>query len=443
MENSEDSLVDSLDNDNEENEDENRVSFFNNNTNSNNKANVTLPVNTPKDDEVVNINIPIKEESKYTDYTQELLNNSSSNKAPQSSTSEEMINYGLYYKNFIRDPGIEGRKASRLLFLRSFNNWIKASLINKYTFQLNRNREDLSVLDLCCGRGGDLEKYFRCKVKIYVGSDLSEESLKNALDRIVKLKNEKFKDLQTKCFFIPEDLSHPENKLLKKIQENITFDMVSCQFAMHYHCESEARIRAFLVNVVSKLNNGGYFIGTIIDANVLVKRLRNRKYQGNAYINEPFTFGNEFYSVKFYQKRFPRSASQYGIKYGFYLEDSIDKRDELGNIKYVGEYLVIFEEFVKLCLEYDLHLVERKNFTEFYEENMENSYYRNLFRKMMHDIESANKEQQWEIIHLYQIFAFRKGVKKDDYKYRYTPVLRNNSIPFKDYNAVLVTDKFD
>ena len=100
-------------------------------------------------------------------------------------TKEEMIDAPTFYKNFIRDPGIEGRKASRVLFVRHFNNWIKAVLINKYTHLLGY---DLSVLDLGCGRGGDLIKFFQTKVKLYVGADISEESLKNAMERLKKLK---------------------------------------------------------------------------------------------------------------------------------------------------------------------------------------------------------------------------------------------------------------
>jgi mRNA (guanine-N7-)-methyltransferase len=348
-----------------------------------------------------------------------------------------MINYGLYYKQFVRDPGIEGRKASRLLFLRSFNNWIKSAMINKYTYFLGK---DLSVLDICCGRGGDLEKFFRSKVKLYIGSDLAEESLKNAMDRLTKLKNEKFKDVDCKCMFITEDVSEPNNHLLKKIPQEIYFDLVSCQFAMHYHFESEVRLRAFLKNVTTRLNKGGYFIGTIIDSNVLVKRLRNRKYPENKYINEKLTFGNDFYSVKFGQKRFPKDQV-FGIKYGFYLEDSLDKKGEDGGIKYIEEYLVMFDVFVKICEEYDLYLVERANFTEFYEKTIKVDYYYKLFKKMIKDLDNPTRDKQWEIIQLYQAFVMRKG-KVDKY-YRYVPVLKANKINLKDYNPVLITQNFE
>jgi mRNA (guanine-N7-)-methyltransferase len=348
-----------------------------------------------------------------------------------------MINYGLYYKQFVRDPGIEGRKASRLLFLRSFNNWVKSVLINKYTYQLGR---DLSVLDICCGRGGDLEKFFRSKVKLYVGSDLAEESLKNAMDRLTKLRNEKFKDFDCKCYFITEDVSDPNNHLLKKIPQEHYFDLVSCQFAMHYHFESEVRLRAFLKNVTTKLNKGGYFIGTIIDSNVMVKRLRERKYPDNKYIDEKLTFGNDFYSVKFSQKRFPKDQV-FGIKYGFYLEDSLDKKGENGDIKYIEEYLVLFDMFIKICEEYDLYLVEKFNFTEFYEKHVKENFYYNLFRKMIKDLENPTIEKQWEIIQLYQAFVLRKG--KVDSKYKYVPVMKANKIHLKDFKPQLITQDFE
>lgn len=395
--------------------------------------------------------------------------NSFINKSTLSTNTKEIIEYSKYYKEGIRDPGEEGRKASRVLFLRSFNNWVKAVVINKYCRLLGTN---LSVLDLCCGRGGDLKKYFNSKVKLYVGADLSEESLKNAIDRIRKIKNEKYSQgIPCKCFFITEDISHPSNHLMEKIDKSYYFDLVSCQFAMHYHFESEAKIRAFLSNVVTRLCDGGYFIGSIIEDNVIVKRLRNRKYKDNKYMNEKLTFGNEFYSIKFYSKYFPKEKGPYGIKYGFYLEDSIDKRDEEGNIKYVGEYLVIFDEFIKLCKEYDLYLVEKKNFTDFYEENVKNFGYKKMFTNMVNDIDNSTKLQQWEIIQLYQIFVFRKGKKEFTYESqnqrnrynrgrrddnnnindnkdlnkgdKYIPYLYKNPISFKDTNPLMIGESFE
>ena len=46
------------------------------------------------------------------------------------------------------------------------------------------------------------------------------------------------------------------------------------QFAMHYSWSTEARARRALANVSSLLRPGGIFIGTMPDANVIVKKLR-------------------------------------------------------------------------------------------------------------------------------------------------------------------------
>ena len=358
---------------------------------------------------------------------------------------EKFVSYKDYYSSGYRDPGKEGRKASRIIFLRSFNNWVKASMINKYCKKLGKG---VAVLELCCGKGGDLDKYFMNNIKLFVGADISKESLKNAMDRLEKIKNEKYKDnFRIKCIFIKDDLSSPDNRFLEKINKNYYFDLVSCQFALHYHFQNEERLNAFLTNVSSRLCEGGYFIGTIIEDNVIVKRLRNRKkIAENKYLKEKFTFGNEYYSVKFSQKHFDVKNGPFGIKYGFYLEDSIDNRDEEGKIKYVEEYLIVFNEFVELCKKYDLYLVEKENFTKFYSDYVKIEQFKRLSERMLKDLNNVNIQQQWEIIQLYMVFAFRKGKEKENNskeKNRYVPYFIKNKIEIKNYEPELNEGTFD
>ena len=92
-----------------------------------------------------------------------------------------------------------------------------------------------------------------------------------------------------------------------------------------------------------------------------------------------YRFGNRFYSVQFMQDDFLPSDSPYGIEYLFYLEDSVGKKRANGEIEYVPEYLVLFDKFVQLAGEYGLHLRERKNFLEYYNEKMGVERNRHLF----------------------------------------------------------------
>ena len=364
----------------------------------------------------------------------------------ESKEKEKLVSYKDYYTFGVRDPGKEGRKASRIIFLRSFNNWVKASMINKYCRLLGKGA---SILELCCGKGGDLDKYFMNQIKLFVGADIARESLANAMERLKKIKNEKYNNnLKIKCIFIKDDLSSPQNHFLEKIDKKYYFDLVSCQFALHYHFENEKRINTFLKNASERLCEGGYFIGTIIEDNVIIKRLRNRKnILDNKYINEKLTFGNEYYSVKFYQKHFNINDGPYGIKYGFYLEDSIDNRDDEGNIKYVEEYLIVFKEFEELCKKYGLYLVEKKNFTKFYEDYIKIDQYKKLSNKMLKDLDNINIKKQWEIIQLYMVFVFRKGketsINNKNNKTRYTPYLEKNKIVFDNFEPEFHEETFD
>src|SRR5688572_26105193 len=61
------------------------------------------------------------------------------------------------------DVGVERRRASTIIYLRSFNNWIKSVLIGRCV------KRGENVLDLGCGKGGDLFKWNKAKINKLVG----------------------------------------------------------------------------------------------------------------------------------------------------------------------------------------------------------------------------------------------------------------------------------
>jgi hypothetical protein len=95
------------------------------------------------------------------------------------------------------DRGREARQESRIFRLRKFNNWIKSVLIAKFLPERTEEQVDedrgLFVLDIGCGKGGDLGKWQKqSQVQAYVGVDVAEVSVMHAEQRASELRGRRF-----------------------------------------------------------------------------------------------------------------------------------------------------------------------------------------------------------------------------------------------------------
>ncbi|KAF2343535.1 mRNA (guanine-N(7))-methyltransferase domain, partial [Trinorchestia longiramus] len=82
--------------------------------------------------------------------------------------------------NAVRQMTIAERKNSKIIKIRTFHNFIKTMLLTEHP--------GLSVLDLCCGKGGDIGKFSKMGTKTYVGVDIADKSLECARERAEKTK---------------------------------------------------------------------------------------------------------------------------------------------------------------------------------------------------------------------------------------------------------------
>jgi 2-polyprenyl-3-methyl-5-hydroxy-6-metoxy-1,4-benzoquinol methylase len=55
----------------------------------------------------------------------------------------------------------EGRHSSQIFHLRNLNNWIKSAVIDYACAYVGRST-GVNVLDLGCGKGGDIGKWLKC-----------------------------------------------------------------------------------------------------------------------------------------------------------------------------------------------------------------------------------------------------------------------------------------
>lgn len=176
------------------------------------------------------------------------------------------------------------------------------------------------------------------------------------------------------------------------------FDVCSCQFALHYSFQSEARARQALINVSELLAPGGYFIGTIPDANVIVRKLR---------ASPSLKFGNLVYSIEFdpqfASKTFPK-GNPFGIEYLFNLEDAVA----------CPEWLIPFPSLQALAAEYGLELVEKMNFHDFIHQNVAVEELAKIMQRVVgRDWHETITKDEWDAAYLYCAYVFRKAGEKE------------------------------
>ncbi|RKP10391.1 mRNA capping enzyme-domain-containing protein [Thamnocephalis sphaerospora] len=230
----------------------------------------------------------------------------------------------------------EQRKRSPIYRMRNFNNWIKSVLISRAA----KNCRPKAVLDMGCGKGGDLLKWGKARIQHYVGMDIADVSVEQAHGRWKEMRNNRF----SAEFHALDCYQYP---LSKKISPEQRFDVVSQQFCLHYAFETEAKAKQMVSNVADHLRPGGFWIGTLPDAYWITKKLRSV---------DGLSFGNSVYNIRFDQKdHYPT----FGHRYIFHLEDVIES---------CPEYLVHFPTLARLAEERGLKLLKRTPFHNYYED---------------------------------------------------------------------------
>lgn len=117
-----------------------------------------------------------------------------------------------------------------------------------------------ALLDLACGRGGDIWKWIDANIGYVKGIDLSPGEIEEAKQRYSEA-SKKRNPLNTHCEF--ESSSMLGIEMYK--DEHRMYDAVTCMFALHYFFVSEKALHQFLQNVACNLKPGGYFFGTVPD----------------------------------------------------------------------------------------------------------------------------------------------------------------------------------
>lgn len=270
---------------------------------------------------------------------------------------------------------VEDRAAALDIKPRQMHNLIKANLIQHYGGN--------TVLDLACGRGGDLAKYVN--TQSYTGIDISPDSIAEAKSRATGI-------AQMQTEFEVQDITSLEIDRF----EAASLDTVSCMFALHYFWDRVEHMDKLLRQINTWLKPGGHFIGIIPDAESIMDcaaeallSSSNNKFQHTLFSLE---FGSAIYNTLLY---FKPPACKWGMSYFFNLTGSKLVQNSL-------EYLVPMPEFTTLARLHNLNLIDSQN--------LSNYYYNRDLTKLKRDMKFDGKLSlaEWRLCSMYRTFVFKK-----------------------------------
>lgn len=324
--------------------------------------------------------------------------------------------------------------------MRNFHNFIKSTLIYTYCSLLSKNKK-MDVFDIACGRGGDINKFYHARAGSYVGINVNSGDIYSASDGAISrynhMKSTKPNVLPMKFLVadatVPLNFSDQEKAIGSMTDQNKTlmieifgenassknyktYDIINCQFALHYFLENETTWNNFCNNVKKTLRPDGFVIITTFDGELLHNSFDKDGSIVGYYTTEDGRKKTFFDIKRKYDdkvKDIKRTGLQIDVNMAWVQSDA-----------YIPEYLVssefLIDEFKKKC---NLTLIESKTFgflRELYKDFFTNTYSyesniktRNFlertskFYKNTND-EVINSSQQFSRLSRYYVFQLLK-----------------------------------
>ena len=247
---------------------------------------------------------------------------------------------------------------------RNFHNYIKSNIIYTYSHYSYYDKKQ-TILDFAHGKGGDLLKFFHGEVEYCLCLELFQDNILNPYDGAISRYSGFRKTYPNfpKMDFIQADLNTllkyddqlkalpgmtTKNKdLLKKhfVNEHKYFDIINCQFAIHYFLKDEQGWSNFKQNINNNLKEDGLFLVTTMSGNRVKKLLKDKENYTEYYTDESGEKRMLFDIIKKYDNKQKGLGQKIDFFAAWMFEDN----------NYFSEFLVE-EEFLKSELKKDCNL---------------------------------------------------------------------------------------
>jgi len=210
----------------------------------------------------------------------------------------ELSSESLYYNRDINSS----RERSITINLQEFHNkYVKnIELIQKATRIIkSKNAKDyqIKLLDLACGKAGDLYKWSENKIDIIVAIDINANNIYDVRDgacvrykdfckrmesfdgahipKVKFLNGDISKNIKNGSAVIDDERSiEMRDQIWREIGNNY-FDIVSIQFAIHYLFENIEKLNGLLTNINDNIRTGGLVIGCCFDGSHIYNKKDN------------------------------------------------------------------------------------------------------------------------------------------------------------------------
>ena len=220
-----------------------------------------------------------------------------------------------------RKRAIQERKKGKLYNYKRFANAVKRNMFKKYA------KNATLLLDLGCGRGGDIAKWRDANIRKVLAIDLSNEQLQEAKRRD-KEDLSKRRGACSRIEFIHTSMMQPELAKILLARPESTFDQTkfSCicaQFAIQYAFSSEKSACDLLRQVGELLDDGGLFFGIAPCAESICNFMEKRGNSAMVHLAPP----DYPFSLRLKVHR-AASNSKFGHELIFSLEDTVTAGSE-------------------------------------------------------------------------------------------------------------------
>ena len=331
---------------------------------------------------------------------------------------------------------------------RRFQNIIKSMIIFiNYNREYQDNNRELTILDMACGPGGDIGKFYYCHPSQVVAVDVVPDNLLNPANGFISRYNHDKKhkaDYPKYAIFLADaralfnyedqnralggmsiDFKKTMEKHFSKIDsERTKFDRINCQFAIHYMFESQETLNNMKQNFNDYLKEGGFLVATTLDGEKIAELLGDNEKYSTYYTNEQGEKKLLWEIVRKYNvNKSKDSMYKAGNAIDFYGAWMFQEG------QYVTEYLVdkrfIEEEFLRDC---NLELVDTdtfgnlfENFREFFTKYAQYESVDERTKKSLNDVKRFYDEENTEInqglilnnaMTRYYIFRKKENIKK-------------------------------